>query len=225
MSIATNLAEVQAEINAACIRAQRNPAQVQLLVVSKTFGPSEISEAAKHTLPSFGESRVQEALEKIPQLPRDFRWHFIGHLQSNKIRKILPYLTAVHSVDSLALAQDLNRIALELQLRPQVYLQVNVARDAAKFGFSPEAITAELPSMLNLPALEIVGLMTIPFAVEHPEAARPHFAALRKLRDELERNSGSSLPGLSMGMSDDFPIAIEEGATMVRVGSRIFGHR
>jgi pyridoxal phosphate enzyme (YggS family) len=225
MSIANNLAEVHSEIHAACARAQRPTTSVQLLVVSKTFSVQEIAEAGQHTLPIFGESRVQEALVKIPQLPSNFRWHFIGHLQSNKIRKILPYLTAVHSVDSLSMAQDLNRIALELKLRPQVYLQVNVARDGAKFGFSPEDVTSHLESLLNLAALEIVGLMTIPFAVENPADARPHFASLRKLRDELETRAARSLPGLSMGMSDDFQVAIEEGATIVRVGSRIFGQR
>jgi PLP dependent protein len=225
MSIATNLAEIHAEILAASARAQRPPGSVELLVVSKTFPAVDVAEAGLHTEPIFGESRVQEALDKIPQLPPHFKWHFIGHLQSNKIRKILPYLTAIHSIDSLDLARDVNRIAGELKLRPQVYLQVNVARDEAKFGFSPEEVSAALPELLELPNLNIVGLMTIPFAVENPEAARPHFAALRKLRDALETIGRCRLPELSMGMSDDFPIAIEEGATMVRVGSRIFGDR
>lgn len=225
MSIASNLAEIHASISAACARGQRPVDSVQLLVVSKTFPAADVAEAARHTQPIFGESRVQEALEKIPQLSKDYQWHFIGHLQSNKVRKILPLLTAIHSVDSLDLARQIDRIAQELHLRPTVYLQVNVARDEAKFGFSPEEIREHLPTLLSLTSLEIVGFMTIPFAVETPEDARPHFAALRKLRDELEITAGRKFPGLSMGMSDDFPVAIEEGATIVRVGSRIFGRR
>jgi hypothetical protein len=164
-------------------------------------------------------------MEKVPQLPSSYRWHLIGHLQSNKVRKILPLVEAIHSIDSLAIARDIDRISGELGSRPRGYLQVNVARDEAKFGFSPEQVREVMEQLLELPRLEILGLMTIPYAVKTAEEARPHFAALRKLRDALEKEFSASLPGLSMGMSGDFHVAIEEGATIVRVGSRIFGKR
>ncbi len=225
MSIATNLATVQAEITAACLSTGRASDAASLLVVSKTFPVPALAAAAACGIRAFGESRAQEALDKISQLPDHLQWHFIGHLQTNKVRKLLSHLKAIHSVDSLDLAQCIDRIASELNLRPQAYLQVNVAGDAAKFGFTPAEVTRHFDTLLTLPHLDIIGLMTIPFAVENPEAARPHFAALRHLRDKLEQAAGRALPGLSMGMSEDFPIAIAEGSTIVRVGSRIFGGR
>ena len=223
--ISDNLTEIRELMAAAAERSDRKPGDTTLLVVSKTFPPEAIREAAEHTAPIFAESRVQEALEKIPQLPAQYRWHFIGHLQSNKVRKILPLVETIHSIDSLGIAQEIDRIARELGLRLQGYVQVNVANDAAKFGFSPATARRDLEALLRLEYLDIIGLMTIPPAVKNPEESRPHFAALRQLRDALEREFQAKLPGLSMGMSDDFPIAIEEGATIVRVGSRIFGLR
>ena len=223
--IAENLAEVHQLMAEAAARAGRKASDVELLIVSKTFPISAIREAAESATPLFAESKVQEALEKIPQLPSSYRWHFIGHLQSNKVRKILPLVETIHSIDSPSLAHDIDRIAGELGVRPQGYLQVNVARDEAKFGFSPETVRQNLESILRLPRLEVIGLMTIPFATKEPEDNRRHFAALRELRDALEKEFNVPLPGLSMGMSDDFPIAIEEGASIVRVGSRIFGRR
>ena len=223
--IAENLAEVHQLMAEAAARAGRKASDVELLIVSKTFPISAIREAAESATPLFAESKVQEALEKIPQLPSSYRWHFIGHLQSNKVRKILPLVETIHSIDSPSLAHDIDRIAGELGVRPQGYLQVNVARDEAKFGFSPETVRQNLESILRLPRLEVIGLMTIPFATKEPEDNRRHFAALRELRDALEKEFNVPLPGLSMGMSDAFPIAIEEGASIVRVGSRIFGRR
>jgi hypothetical protein len=223
--IAENLAEVHQLMAEAAVRAGRKASDVELLIVSKTFPISAIREAAESATPLFAESKVQEALEKIPQLPSSYRWHFIGHLQSNKVRKILPLVETIHSIDSPSLAHDIDRIAGELGVRPRGYLQVNVARDEAKFGFSPETVRQNLESILRLPRLEVIGLMTIPFAAKEPEDNRRHFAALRELRDSLEKEFDVRLPGLSMGMSDDFPIAIEEGASIVRVGSRIFGRR
>ncbi len=223
--ISDNLTEIRELMAAAAERSGRKPGDTTLLVVSKTFPPEAIREAAEHTDPVFAESRVQEALEKIPQLPAHYRWHFIGHLQSNKIRKILPLVETIHSIDSLAIAQDIDRIAGEIGVRPQGYVQVNVANDAAKFGFSPTTVRRDLEALLRLQHLDIIGLMTIPPAVKDSGESRPHFAALRQLRDALESEFQANLPGLSMGMSDDFSIAIEEGATIVRVGSRIFGRR
>lgn len=223
--ITENLRHVRERMAAAAARSGRPADAVELIAVSKTHPAEVIRELvrAPHTL--FGESKVQELLAKAPELPSSLRWHFIGHLQKNKIRRLLPWVEAVHSVDSLALATDLDRIAAEEGCRPDVYLQVNVAEDAAKFGFSPESVRRDLEALLALPRLNILGLMTIPALVEKPEQNRPAFAALRTLRDDLAAAAGVPLPGLSMGMSDDFDIAIEEGATIVRVGSAIFGRR
>lgn len=222
-SLADNISDVQMEMTAAAVRSGRSVEDVELLVVSKTMPVAAVRDAAESlAVPLFAENKVQEAIEKIPQLPARFRWHFIGHLQSNKVRKILPLVECIHSVDSLEIARDIDRISAEVGVRPRCYAQVNVARDDAKFGFSPESIRAQFETLLSLPRLEIAGLMTIPLAVKKPEDSRVHFIALRKLRDALEKEFSVALPGLSMGMSDDFPIAIEEGATIIRVGSRIF---
>jgi pyridoxal phosphate enzyme (YggS family) len=219
-SIAERLAEIRAQISAAAVAAGRDPAEVHLCAVSKTFPAAAVQEALAAGQTLFGENRVQEALEKIP-LVAGARWHLIGHLQSNKVRKILPLVEMIHSVDSATLARDISRIAVELGLRRRALLQVNVASDDAKFGFTVSDVRASLPELLALPGIEIAGLMTIPPLEGDP---RPHFAALRRLREELATPS-HPLAELSMGMSGDFPDAIAEGATIVRVGSAIFGGR
>lgn len=224
-SIAENLELVRHRIAAAAARAGRRADEVELVAVSKTFPAEAVREAAGCGQAIFGESRVQEAAAKIPELPGRLAWHFIGHLQKNKIRKILPLCSTFHSVDSLDLARQIDRIADELGLFPTVYLEVNVAGDAAKFGFSPEGLRCDLEAILSLGRLQTAGLMTIPPFTEDPEDAREHFAALREFRDELAERTGTPLTGLSMGMSHDFEVAIEEGATSVRVGSAIFGRR
>jgi pyridoxal phosphate enzyme (YggS family) len=173
----------------------------------------------------FGENRVQEAKEKIPQLPSRLEWHLIGHLQSNKVRVALPLFSWIHSVDSLDLAADLDRIANALGLFPRVLLQVNVAGEASKFGFSPAKLRSELDHLFGFPRLQIQGLMSIPPLAADPENSRRYFVALRQLRDELVAKTGVSLDELSMGMSNDFTVAIEEGATMVRIGTALFGPR
>ena len=223
--IAQRLQEIRDRVAAAARRSGRVPEEVALVAVSKTFPPELIREAAQAGQRLFGESRVQECLEKIPALSPQLRWHFIGHLQSNKVRKVLPLCEAFHSVDSASLAQDMDRIAGEEGCRPQIYLQVNVAEEARKFGFAEEALRRAIGPLLELPRVEVVGLMTIPPLAADPEASRRHFAALRELRDRLEAETGVPLPGLSMGMSGDFEVAIEEGATVVRVGSVLFGGR
>jgi pyridoxal phosphate enzyme (YggS family) len=223
-TVAERLAEIRRRIAEAAARCGRDPESVQLCAVSKTFPVEVIREAMDAGQTLFGESRAQEAITKIPQLP-PARWHFIGHLQSNKIRKVLPLCEMFHSVDSIDLAKDIGRIATELGLHPGILLQVNVAGDTAKFGFDASSVTAALPSLLALPGIDIRGLMTIPNFSDEPEESRPHFAALRELRDQLRAATGAPLPELSMGMSGDFPQAIEEGATIVRVGSAIFGGR
>jgi len=220
-TVAEHLQEIRQEIASAARAAGRDPDSVQLCAVSKTFPAAAIREAMAAGQTVFGESRAQEAITKIPELP-PAHWHFIGHLQSNKIRKVLPLCELFHSVDSIDLARDLSRIALELGLRRGVLLQVNVAGDDAKFGFDAASVTAALPELLTLPGIEVRGLMTIPPLEGDP---RPHFAALRELRDRLAASTGHPLPELSMGMSGDFAEAIAEGATIVRVGSAIFGNR
>ena len=172
-----------------------------------------------------GESRVQESRLKIPLLPAAVRWHFIGHLQKNKIRHALPLFELFHSVDSLALAEDIERIAEEEGMRPRVLLEVNVAGEGSKIGFAPEKLRAEMEMLLRFGRVEIEGLMAIPPLAAEPEQTRPYFAGLRELRDALEREFAVRLPQLSMGMSSDYPVAVEEGATLVRVGTAIFGER
>lgn len=222
--IVTNLAEVRQRIEAACRKSGREPAAVELIAVSKTFAAEAVREAASCGQVVFGESRQQEAEPKIGLLPSSLQWHFIGRLQKNKVRKILPLFDVVHAVDSLRLAEYTAGVAEELGLFPKVFLQVNVAGETSKGGFEPETLRREMEALLSINRLEILGLMTIPPA-EDAEEARPWFTALRELRDDLERSFGVALPALSMGMSGDYEIAIEEGATHVRVGSAIFGKR
>ncbi|MDB6069629.1 MAG: alanine racemase domain protein [Verrucomicrobiales bacterium] len=223
--IAERLQETRERLDAAALRSGRAAGDVELLAVSKTFPPSAVEEAARAGQRLFGESRVQECLDKIPALSPQLRWHFIGHLQSNKVRKVLPLCEAFHSVDSTELALDLERIAEDVGCRPQVYLQVNVAGDGRKFGFTAESVRREIGGLLELKRVEVVGLMTIPPLVAEAEDSRRHFAALRELRDLLEKDLGVPLPGLSMGMSGDYEVAVEEGSTIVRVGSFLFGGR
>jgi len=223
--IASNLERVQTQIAAAVAKSNRSPNDVELVAVSKSHAAEKVQAAAEAGQVLFGESRVQEARAKIPLLPARLRWHFIGHLQKNKIRHALPLFELFHGVDSLALAEDLHRIADEDGMNPRFLLQVNVAGEASKHGFSPEALRRDLEAVLSLGRLTIDGIMTIPPLAPEAEASRRYFVALRELRDELEAECNVRFPQLSMGMSDDFAIAIEEGATLVRVGTAIFGKR
>lgn len=219
------LQAVHDRIAAAAARAGRAPDTVELVAVSKTF-PAEVVRTfweAGQTV--FGENRVQEAAAKIPELPGAARWHLIGHLQKNKVRRALPLFELIHGVDSLDLAAAIDRVAAEEGLFPRVLLEVNVAGEASKFGFRPDVLEREIEALLALPRLQIEGLMTIAPYAEEPEAARPHFAGLRELRDRLAARAGVPFSTLSMGMSGDFEVAVEEGSTLVRVGSAIFGHR
>ncbi len=224
-ALSDRLQAIRDRITAAAQSCSRDPASVELLAVSKTFPVEAIREAVDAGQLLFGENKVQEILAKAPQLPANLQWHLIGHLQSNKVRKVLPHAKAIHSIGSLDLARDVDRIAGELGLFPQVYIEVNLAAESSKHGFSAEQLRASLEALYALKRLEIQGLMCIPPFDADPTKSRPYFTHLRELRDELEQRSGSPLPRLSMGMSHDFDIAIEEGATIVRVGSAIFGER
>jgi pyridoxal phosphate enzyme (YggS family) len=224
-SIAENVERVRKEIAQSAAKANRNADDVELVAISKTHEAAKVREAVEAGQSLFGESRVQEARVKIPELPSNLRWHFVGHLQKNKIRHALPLFELIHSVDSLALAQDVNRIAEEDGLHPRVLLEVNVAGEGSKFGFKPETLRTEMESLLALPRLSILGLMTIPPLAEEAEVSRKHFVQLRQLRDQLQTEFHVDLAQLSMGMTQDFGIAVEEGATLVRVGTAIFGER
>ncbi|TLD69152.1 YggS family pyridoxal phosphate-dependent enzyme [Phragmitibacter flavus] len=225
MYIHENLKEVQLKIAEAAMKSHRLGEEVELLVVSKTFDADRVREVVEAGQRLFGENRVQEMLAKVPLLPDSLRWHLIGHLQSNKVRKVLPVVEALHGIDSVAIARDVQRIAGELGLFPKVYLEVNVAGEASKFGFTPEGVEAELEELLELDRIELVGLMCVPPVGREAEDSRRYFVKLRELRDRLELRGGVKLPGLSMGMSGDYAVAVEEGATVVRVGSAIFGRR
>lgn len=224
-SIAENLERVREQIAQAAAKAGRTANEIELVAITKTHPAEQVREAveAGHTL--FGESRVQEARVKIPELPSNLRWHFVGHLQKNKIRHALALFDLFHGVDSLALAQEMDRIAAEEGKHPRVLLEANVAGEGSKFGFKAETLRAEAGSVLALPRLSIEGLMCIPPLAEKAEASRKFFVQLRELRDSLEKEFAVKFPHLSMGMTQDFSVAVEEGATLVRVGTAIFGER
>jgi PLP dependent protein len=219
-------ARVLERIARAAQRAGRDPAGVTLVAVSKTVPAERIQAAIDAGLRELGENRVQEAAAKIPATSGG-AWHLIGPLQSNKAGRAVELFGTIQSVDSLDLARRLDRLAGERAPgRPlPVLLQVNVADDPAKAGFAPAAVTGALPSLLGLPNLRVDGLMTIGPLVESPDAARPTFVALRRLAEALRAAHAGLGPALSMGMSDDFEVAVEEGATIVRVGRAIFGER
>lgn len=219
------MADIGRRIEAACSRAGRNPSDVRLMAVSKTQSPDDIAEVAALGIDTFGENKVQEARTKIPLCPGRLHWHLVGHLQSNKAREAVRLFEMIHAVDSLRLLEILDRVAAEEGRKLPVCLEVNVSGERSKFGMSPEDVPAVLEAANRLHAVMPVGLMTIPPAAADPAEARPFFRALRELRDRMRAASGLELSELSMGMSDDFEVAIEEGATWIRVGTLLFGPR
>jgi len=225
VSIAENLERVREQITQAAAKAGRPVNEIELVAITKKHPAEKVREAVEAGHALFGESRIQEARTKIPELPSNLRWHFVGHLQKNKIRHALPLFELFHGVDSLALAQEMERIAAEEGEHPRVLLEVNVAGEGSKFGFKTETLRAEIGSLLALPRLSIEGLMCIPPLTEEAEASRKFFVQLRDLRNSLEKEFDVKFPHLSMGMTQDFWIAVEEGATLVRVGTAIFGER
>jgi len=225
MSIAENLRTVRAAIVTAAEAACRDPASVRLVAVTKTWPSSVVQEVIDAGQYILGENKVQELLTKAGELSPDVQWHLIGHLQQNKTRKVLPHCAMIHSVDSADLAGQISRLAGELGITVKILLQVNVANDEAKYGFPVGEIRRVFGELMALPHLDICGLMTVPPFEDDLEKVRPHFVKLRELRDELVAVHHHDLPELSMGMSHDFVVAIQEGATLVRIGSLIFGHR
>jgi PLP dependent protein len=223
--IVENLRVVRAAIAESERISGRRSGSVEVVAVSKTHPAEVIREAVDAGQFLFGENRVQEAKAKIPDLPAKLRWHLIGHLQSNKIRQALPLFEMIHGVDSIELLDDIQRIAGELGLFPRVLLQVNLAGESSKFGFAAEQLLSQVERILRVERVQIEGLMTIPPLAADPENSRKYFVALREIRDRLEQEFRFPLPNLSMGMSGDYRVAVEEGATLVRVGTAIFGER
>jgi len=225
MDLSGNLERIRARIRDACARADRPENSVTLQAVSKGQSPDAIQAAAALGVTLFGENRVQEARTKIGLCPAHLRWHMIGHLQSNKCRDAVHLFEMIQSVDSLSLAGELNKWADKSAKTVPVLLEVNVAGESSKFGYSPEALLADLNSLNGLQRIELHGLMTVAPYVTDPEKARPVFRKLRELHEQCSQILGAPLPHLSMGMSADFEIAIEEGATIIRVGTALFGPR
>jgi hypothetical protein len=218
------LRKIEEAIAAAAKKAGRNPAAIELIAVSKTQPADVISQAMRAGMLRFGENKVQEARGKIEELGRGV-WHLIGHLQSNKAKDAVRLFDSIDSVDRAELAEEINSRAHALGKTQNVLLQVNIAGESTKSGCAPEAASALAMKINELHHLALHGLMAIAPYTPDPEKSRPHFAALRHLRDQLELQTGLKLPVLSMGMSGDFAVAIEEGATQVRVGTALFGER
>jgi len=225
VDLSANLNSIQKRITAACVRAGRDSASVTLLPVSKGHSPETISAAAQLGLTIFAENKVQEAKGKIPICPSRLRWHMIGHLQTNKCRDAVDLFDMIQSVDSLRLAEELNKRADQAAKRIPMLIEVNAVGEASKFGYRPEQLLAELNQLNALPRLELQGLMTIPPWSPEAEKVRPLFRQLRELKERCEQTLGAPLPHLSMGMSGDFEVAVEEGATIVRIGTALFGER
>lgn len=229
-TLASNIASVRSTIVQAAERVGRRPDEITLVAVSKTKPVELIRQAYELGLRDFGENRVQDALPKIAEFRhrglQPVTWHMIGHLQRNKVTKVVGSFDSVQSVDSLQLAQALNAHASELEVRIAVLLQVNVSGEESKEGMTPGETFPLAQQIVALPHLDVQGLMTVAPQVQNPEEVRPVFRALRKLRDDLRRQAPQSAwQHLSMGMTDDYGVAIEEGATIVRVGRAIFGER
>ena len=227
MMIKEQLEEVRERVNAACLRAGRDPKNVTLIAVSKTKPAQAVQEAYEAGARDFGENKVQEILQKQPALPQDIRWHMIGHLQRNKVHQVIGKAVLIHAVDSLRLAEQIEQEAAKRNLDVDVLLEINVAKEESKYGFFLEDAEEAIRRISALPHVHIRGLMTIAPFVENPEENRGIFQKLYQFSVDInDKNIDNVTMGvLSMGMSGDFEVAIEEGATMVRVGTSIFGAR
>ncbi|HEY5973136.1 MAG TPA: YggS family pyridoxal phosphate-dependent enzyme [Geobacteraceae bacterium] len=227
MTIAANLARIREEIAAAASLAGRDPAGVRLVAVSKTKPAAAVEEAARAGQMLFGENYVQEFVAKAGQVHEPVEWHFIGHLQSNKVRQLAGLVTMIHSVDRLSLAQEIDRQWAKLGRPCDILMEVNLAGETTKSGTTARELTELVRQVAQLPFVRVRGLMTMPPFFDDPEAARPYFRQLRELAAELAALAipGVAMAELSMGMSGDFAVAIQEGATLVRIGTALFGGR
>lgn len=222
-----NYDDVEKEIAEACSRVGREKEEVRLIAVSKTKPMSMIEELYEHGCRDFGENKVQELVEKYEALPKDIRWHMIGHLQRNKVKYIVDKVYLIHSVDSLRLAEEISREAVKKQVTVQILIEVNVAQEESKFGLKTEETEELVEAVSKLPGISVRGLMTIAPYVENAEENRQYFQKLKQLSVDIMRKNidNVAMDFLSMGMSGDYCVAVEEGATYVRVGTYIFGER
>ena len=224
--IAENLAEIRKRISRAIQKSGRDPDSVRLIAVTKQVSIARIQEAQIAGAETFGENKIQESIPKIEQMGTEgIAWHFIGHLQKNKVKFLDTRFDLIHSVDSLELAEKIAKHCQSENRVQRVLLQVNVSGEVTKFGIEPEEVESQVSNFSSLQGIQIEGLMTIPPFEPDPENSRRYFSRLRELRNKCEQQSGLRLHELSIGMSHDFEIAIEEGATLVRVGTAIFGSR
>ncbi|WP_026525793.1 YggS family pyridoxal phosphate-dependent enzyme [Butyrivibrio sp. MB2005] len=227
MSIRENLETVEKNIQAACDRAGRDRSEVTLIAVSKTKPVSDIREAMDCGITVFGENKVQEIRDKTEEIKEPLNWHMIGHLQTNKVKYLPGKVCMIHSVDKMSLAEEIEKQAAKHDLVMDVLCEVNMAGEDSKFGLSPEKAPDFVKSIAAFPHIRVRGLMTIAPYTDDPETNRPYFKALKKMLDDInsENIEGLHLDTLSMGMTGDYEVAIEEGATFVRVGTGIFGER
>jgi len=230
-TIAQRLHQITQRVEAACRRCGRQPGSVVILAATKTRTPEELLQAAAAGLTHFGENYVQELLAKRQAIDKagfaNVSWHMIGHLQRNKVKYLVPGVTLIHSLDSVALAEEIEKRAARAGIRQPVLLEVNLAAEATKSGVAPEGLPALAERVLELPHLDLQGLMAMPPYSEDPEDSRPYFQALRGLADSLRAQGipAENLRHLSMGMSGDYEVAVEEGATIIRLGTALFGPR
>jgi len=225
--IAENVSEIRQKLAAACIRVGRNPSEVTLVAVSKTFPADKIQEAALGGAIDIGENYVQELLGKHKTLGNDIRWHFIGHLQSNKVKYVAEWIHLIHSVDNDRLAAEIDKRATQFGRIIDILIEVNTTGESSKYGVRPDKTVQFIKHLASMRRIRIAGLMTIGPFLPDPESSRPMFRALRELRDEggsLDQKN-VAMHHLSMGMTGDFEVAVEEGATLVRIGTAIFGAR
>ena len=227
MDIKSNLAEVEEKIVNACKKAGRDRNEVKLIAVSKTKPVEILQEAYDENIRYFGENKVQELSNKIPKLPSDIKWHFIGHLQRNKVKYIIGKVDLIHSVDSLRLAKQIDEDSKKNNLISNILIQVNVSNEPTKFGTSNDKVFELIKAVSELENIRVKGLMTIAPATNNPEECRVYFKKLKELSMEIEKLNLTNveMKELSMGMTGDYEIAIEEGATLIRVGTGIFGER
>jgi pyridoxal phosphate enzyme (YggS family) len=223
--VAEHYRELVERVRAKALQCGRDPKSVRVVAVSKTYPLEHVMPAYEIGCRDFGESRVQELQEKAPVAPKDILWHFIGPLQRNKVGKIVGECALIHSVDSQKLAESISSRSLQEDSVSQVLIQVNTSGESTKHGFSVEECEGAWEQLLGLKGIQVRGLMTIAPYTKNQDRVRTAFSELRELRDRLERCGGMALPDLSMGMSQDYEIAIEEGATLLRVGSALFGKR
>ncbi len=226
--IHANVDTIRRRVAGACARAGRTPDEVTLVAVSKTFPASAVRDAVRAGVTDIGENYVQELLAKREQLaPEQIRWHFVGHLQSNKVRHIAPWITLIHAVESLGVAREIDRRAAQAGRMIEVLVEINTTGEETKFGIAPDTAVSFLRSLEDLAHIRVAGLMTIGPFLPDPEGSRPMFRALRHLREELRTLglANATMQHLSMGMTGDFEVAIEEGATLIRIGTAIFGSR